>query len=49
MIGRHDLRETAQAGPLLVEEESTLTVIPVGWRASVDQLFNIVLEATGRR
>jgi N-methylhydantoinase A len=49
VIGRHDLRETAQAGPLLVEEESTLTVIPVGWRASVDQLFNIVLEASGQR
>lgn len=34
-------------GPLVIEETSATTVVPPGWRASLDPLANLVLGRTG--
>jgi N-methylhydantoinase A len=43
VIGRADLRQAID-GPALVEEFDTTTVVPPGWRASLDTHDSIVLE-----
>ncbi|MGE0798115.1 MAG: hydantoinase/oxoprolinase family protein [Lautropia sp.] len=43
---RFDLAGDARvAGPALVEEHETTTVVPAGWHAGVDSLGNLILEA----
>ena len=32
------------SGPLIIEEYDSTTVVPPGWRASVDHWRNIILE-----
>jgi N-methylhydantoinase A len=44
VIDRSDLEATAREGPLIIEEYDSTSVVPPGWRASVDQWKNIHLE-----
>ena len=44
VVGRNELSENAKAGPMVVEEDNSLTVVNPGWRASLDEWSNIVLE-----
>ena len=46
VVGRSALRSPA-VGPLLAEEFDTTTVVPPGWRASLDAEHSIVLEHVG--
>jgi N-methylhydantoinase A len=41
-------RGTAVAGPAIVEQYDTTTWIPGGWRGSVDEHANLILERTNR-
>ena len=44
VIDRLDLSNGGSAGPVVIEEYDSTTVVPVGWQASLDSLKNIVLE-----
>ena len=44
VMTRQDLSGGPEAGPAIVEEESSLTVVLPGWNASLDEWSNIVLE-----
>jgi N-methylhydantoinase A len=44
VVGRSQLTETAQAGPLIVEEYDATTVVPPDWTARLDDLGNILLQ-----
>ena len=44
VIDRGDLDTNPGIGPLIIEEYDSTTVVPPGWRASVDQWRNILLE-----
>jgi N-methylhydantoinase A len=49
VVGRSGLAgggngSSANSGPLIIEEYDSTTVVPPGWRASVDQWSNIILE-----
>jgi N-methylhydantoinase A len=44
VIGRAALSKGGQDGPAIVEEYDSTTVVPPGWRASLDPLKNIVLS-----
>ena len=44
VVDRDDLDTNPSIGPLIIEEYDSTTVIPPGWRASVDQWRNILLE-----
>ena len=47
VIGRADLDATPRAGPLIIEEYDSTTVVRPGWRAAIDGWNNIVLVAEG--
>lgn len=44
IVDRAELRGQRRAGPLLVEEYDSTTVVPPGWRAAIDERMNIILE-----
>ena len=44
LIGRDDLGSDPRAGPLIVEEYDSTTVVRPGWTAALDDWNNIVLE-----
>ncbi|MEL0019548.1 MAG: hydantoinase/oxoprolinase family protein, partial [Rickettsiales bacterium] len=44
IVGRADLTAAPRQGPLIVEEYDSTTVVRPGWRASVDDWNNILLE-----
>ena len=44
VIGRGDLSQTSQAGPMVIEEDNSLTVVTPDWQASLDEWSNIVLQ-----
>ena len=46
VVGRPDLAGRSEAGPLIIEEYDSTTVVPPTWTASVDQASNIILERT---
>ena len=45
VVGRPQLSSTPEAGPMIIEEDNSLTVVNPGWEASLDEWSNIVLEA----
>jgi N-methylhydantoinase A len=47
VISRAALDNAPMRGPLIVEEDNSLTVVPPGWRCSLDPWSNIVVEACG--
>jgi N-methylhydantoinase A len=44
VAARSDLRTQARQGPLLIEEDDCMTVVPADWTAAVDEWTNIVLR-----
>ena len=44
VIGRRDLSERPLEGPLIIEEDNSLTVVTPDWNARLDEWSNIVLE-----
>ena len=44
VVDRGALDENAQAGPMIIEEYDSTTVVPPQWQASVDQWQNIILD-----
>jgi N-methylhydantoinase A/oxoprolinase/acetone carboxylase beta subunit len=44
VVGRAALGERPMAGPLIIEEDNALTVVPPNWKAHRDGWSNIVLE-----
>jgi N-methylhydantoinase A len=44
VVDRGDLDGSHESGPLIIEEYDSTTVLPPGWRASIDQWRNIILE-----
>ncbi len=44
VVGRAALCERPMAGPLIIEEDNALTVVPPNWKAHRDGWSNIVLE-----
>ena len=44
VVERSDLDANPGIGPLIIEEYDSTTVVPPGWKASVDQWRNILLE-----
>ncbi len=46
VIGRLALDSRWTAGPLIVEEYDSTTIVPPGWRASLDPMSNITIERT---
>ena len=44
LVGRDDLGADPRAGPLIVEEYDSTTVVRPGWTAALDDWNNIVLE-----
>jgi N-methylhydantoinase A len=44
VVDRGDLDGSQESGPLIIEEYDSTTVLPPGWRASIDQWRNIILE-----
>ena len=44
VVGRDQLSATPDQGPMVIEEDSSLTVVNPGWQASLDEWSNIVLE-----
>jgi N-methylhydantoinase A len=44
VVGRNQLTDTAQTGPLIVEEYDATTVVPPGWTARRDSLGNILVQ-----
>ena len=47
LMDRLDLTESWADGPMILEEYDSTTVVPPGWRASLDPLKNVVLEQSG--
>ena len=47
VIDRVSLGNGKSAGPLVIEEYDSTTVVPPGWQASLDFLKNIILEKGG--
>jgi N-methylhydantoinase A len=45
VVARAALDHAPARGPLIVEEDNALTVVPPGWRCSLDPWSNIVIEA----
>ena len=48
VIGRTDLTKDSRQGPMIIEEDSSLVVVTPDWKASLDDLSNIVLEAANK-
>ena len=46
IINRITLGASYTNGPIIIEEYDSTTVVPPGWRASLDPMKNIVLEHT---
>ena len=44
VISRSALSDKAIAGPLIIEEYDSTTVVPPGWNASIDQWRDVVLD-----
>jgi len=44
VIGRKDLAEKASPGPMIIEEDNSLTLVPPDWNAALDEWSNIVVE-----
>ncbi len=44
VVDRDRLTGGGESGPLIIEEYDSTTVVPPGWRASVDGWRNIILE-----
>ena len=44
VVGRDRLSGAPEQGPMVIEEDSSLTVVNPGWRASLDEWSNVVLE-----
>ena len=44
VVGRGKLDASGADGPLVVEEYDSTTIVPPGWRASIDDLQNIEME-----
>ena len=44
VISRPGLSGQSEAGPLVIEEYDSTTVVPPGWNASVDEASNIILK-----
>ena len=44
VIDRNDLDENPQIGPIIIEEDNSLTVVNSGWTAVKDQLDNLVIQ-----
>jgi N-methylhydantoinase A len=44
VVDRSDVAGDPSDGPMIIEEYDSTTVVPPGWRASVDQWRNILLE-----
>ncbi len=44
VVDRSALDGSAGNGPLIIEEYDSTTVVPPGWRVSVDGWSNIILE-----
>ena len=44
VMGRRDLSERPLGGPLIIEEDNSLTVVTPGWHARLDEWSNIVLQ-----
>ena len=44
VIARNDLSRTQVPGPMIVEEDNSLTVVPPGWQAGIDEWSNIMLD-----
>ena len=44
VIGRMDLTEKPSSGPIMVEEDNSLTLVPPDWQAFLDEWSNIVVE-----
>ncbi len=49
IIDRSSLDSDERAGPLIVEEYDSTTVVPPGWRACLDSLKNIILRKDGQQ
>lgn len=47
VVRRGELADAGQAGPLIVEEYDSTTVVKPGWSATVDARGNVVLERKG--
>ena len=47
-VERAAIANGTSEGPLVIEEYDSTTLVPPGWRASLDSLKNIVLERAGR-
>jgi N-methylhydantoinase A len=45
VVSRAALDQAPARGPLIVEEDNSLTVVPPGWRCALDAWSNIVIEA----
>ena len=45
VVSRDALSIEPSPGPMIVEEDNSLTVVPPHWKASIDEWSNIVLEA----
>ncbi len=45
IIRREDLEGGVQTGPLIIEEDNSLTVVTPDWQASLDEWSNIILKA----
>ncbi len=48
VIGRTDLSTDARQGPMIIEEDNSLSVVTPGWKASLDDLSNIILESSDK-
>ena len=46
VVDRAALGGDSRTGPLIIEEYDSTTVVPPGWRASIDGWMNVVLERT---
>jgi N-methylhydantoinase A len=44
IISRGSLSDKAMSGPLIIEEYDSTTVVPPGWKASIDQWRDVVLD-----
>jgi N-methylhydantoinase A/oxoprolinase/acetone carboxylase beta subunit len=44
VIDRNDLDDKPQTGPLIIEEDNSLTVVNSEWTAVKDQLDNLVIQ-----
>lgn len=47
LVDRLELTEAWADGPMIIEEYDSTTVVPPGWKASLDPLKNVVLEQSG--